>query len=116
MIVSVKRHRALLLGWLILVGLLSDCARAHGKSEPKLERKKLEQKTGQPFDKRKAKLRPIGPTAGAAFVSKVPIVAGGVLVGTGAKHWGPANEWTLLDVTTGAVRAKVKDVGEGSAA
>ena len=46
----------------------------------------------------------------------MPIVDENAIVGTAAKHWSGATDWTLVDLRTGEKRARMKSVGEGSAA
>jgi hypothetical protein len=97
--------------------LVSDSFAAPKKQPPgPVEQKKLEVKTGKPFEKKAAKVRTLPVQAGGVFVSSVPIVAEAAIVGTAPAHWGLPASWGLIDLKTGAKRAAFKTVGEGSAA
>jgi hypothetical protein len=81
-----------------------------------IEQRTLTVVKGKPFAKGAAKVRTLPVSAGGVFLANVPIVGGNAVVGTAAHQWGSPNDWTLVDLKSGAKRAKMKFVGEGSAA
>ncbi|MEO6951521.1 MAG: hypothetical protein ABI321_06900 [Polyangia bacterium] len=70
----------------------------------------------KPFETKTAAIRTLPIKAGGVFVAPVPIVGSVTVVGTAPKHWGAPTTWHVVDLATGAVKAKLLAVGDSSPA
>ena len=70
----------------------------------------------KPFESRVATVKTLPTRGGGVFVAALPIVGSVAVVGTAPKHWGAPTAWQVVDLATGAVKAKLLDVGDSSPA